>query len=269
MAAKLKHVAIVSSNYQLLGEFYSQLFGMTSTRGDQSTQGAVTVSDGYVGMNINPRAPGRQAGFDHFGILVEDVETIRARLQDDYPNIELLQRPSNRPFAGISMHDPAGQVFDLSQDGMENRRGIYVDLTDQHAPRHISHITLRTVDPLGVARFYRNVFEFQERERAPGDPNYYLTDGTVTLVVAPWRISDFAGSGIERPALDHLGFEVESLEAFQADVERLAASNPALAPTMKRGPEGEARMRLLSTCCYGQYQLADPDGVLLDVAGPR
>jgi hypothetical protein len=34
----------------------------------------------------------------------------------------------------------------------------------------------------------------------------------------PWKISDFAGSGIERPALDHIGFKVESLSAFKADV---------------------------------------------------
>ena len=38
----------------------------------------------------------------------------------------------------------------------------------------------------------------------------------------PWKISDFSGSGIERPALDHIGFKVESLSAFKADVEKHA-----------------------------------------------
>ena len=33
---------------------------------------AVTVGDGYVGLNINPRRAGRSAGLDHFGIQVED-----------------------------------------------------------------------------------------------------------------------------------------------------------------------------------------------------
>jgi len=33
----------------------------------------VTVGDGYVGLNINPRRAGRHAGLDHFGIQVEDT----------------------------------------------------------------------------------------------------------------------------------------------------------------------------------------------------
>ena len=32
-----------------------------------------------------------------------------------------LQRPSNRPFAGITTHDPDGNVFDISQKDMKNR----------------------------------------------------------------------------------------------------------------------------------------------------
>ena len=53
-------------------------------------------------MNVNPRMAGRQAGFDHFGIQVEDVERVRARVAKKYPKIEIIQRPSNRPFAAIS-----------------------------------------------------------------------------------------------------------------------------------------------------------------------
>src|SRR6266545_3767443 len=218
-------------------------------------------------MNVNSRRPGRQAGFDHFGIEVEDIEAIRARVQDDYPAIELLQRPTSRSYAATSMHDPLGNVFDLSPASMDNRKSIYLELSDdQRSARRISHLFLRTVDPERVARFYADVFELQERAKDAGDPNYYLTDRTVTLVVAPWKISNYSGGGIERPALDHLGFEVESLEAFQTDLERLAASNPRLAPMPTSGrDEREVRMKLLSTCKLGTYHLADPDGVLLDV----
>ena len=162
----------------------------------------------------------------------------------------LLKRPSNRPFAGISMHDPLGNVFDLSQASMENRADVYADAPTGEQPAwYIRHFMLRTVDPDTVARFYQDVFDLREEEKASDDPNCYLSDGRVTLVVAPWKIADYAGTGIERPALDHLGFAVDSLEKFQENLERVAGRNPALAPfPMKRNGEGEARLKLLQSC---------------------
>ena len=62
---------------------------------------AFSISDGYVGMNVNPRVAGRQAGFDHFGIQVEDVELVRQRVQKKYPKIEIIKRPGNRPYAAL------------------------------------------------------------------------------------------------------------------------------------------------------------------------
>ena len=44
-------------------------------------------------------------------IEVEDVETVYDRLRKSYPTVKWLKRPSNRPFAGISTHDPDGNVF--------------------------------------------------------------------------------------------------------------------------------------------------------------
>ena len=100
------------------------------------------MTDGYVGLNINPRAPGRQAGFDHFGFEVDDVDAIFRRVDEAYPTVRYLRRPSNRPFAGISMHDPAGNVFDLSQRGMTNRADVYA-ATERaeraHAPPPAPH----------------------------------------------------------------------------------------------------------------------------------
>jgi predicted enzyme related to lactoylglutathione lyase len=260
-------VAIISDNYAILGRFYEALFGMQSFRG-ASPDGAVAVTDGYVGLNVNPRAPGRQAGFDHFGFEVPDTEAIFARVREAYPTVQYLKRPSNRPFAGISMHDPAGNVFDLSQRGMTNRTDVYAatENAKERTPRHLTHFTLRTLDPDHIARFYRDVFDLTEQPRAEDDPNHYLSDGVVTLVIAPWHITDYLGSGIERPALDHLGFQVESLDQFQADLETMIGRNPFLRPgPLGLGPESEVRKGLLATCRYGALQIADPDGVLIDV----
>jgi catechol 2,3-dioxygenase-like lactoylglutathione lyase family enzyme len=269
MTAKLKHIAIVSSDPPRVAEFYRELFGMTGRlRGDA---GADAAKDGYVGLNVNTRPPGRQAGLDHFGFEVESVEEIEARLQDDYPKIQIAKRPGTRGFAAFSTHDPLGNVFDLSPLDMANKGDLYLDLAEkQRHGRRISHLFLRAVDPEALTRFYQEIYEFQEQPKEAGDPNSYLTDGTLTFVIAPWQITDYNGSGIERPALDHIGFEVESLETFQHDLQQLSADRPELAPPPKKGRgEGDARMNLFAKCKLGTLQLWDPDGVLLDVSEYR
>ena len=75
MFAKINHMAIVSSNHLAVGKFYETIFGMKFAADRRGGFGAVTVRDGYVGLNINSRKPGRVGGLDHFGVEVEDVET--------------------------------------------------------------------------------------------------------------------------------------------------------------------------------------------------
>jgi len=262
--AKLKHAAIVSDQYTLSGKFYEAVFKLKSPDSARPDR-AVNVGDGYVGLNINPRKPGRQAGFDHFGFEVEDVETVFSRLKADYPKIEVLKRPGNRPFAGLSTHDPAGNVFDLSQKGMENRAGIYEESEWQQG-RHIHHLALRAVVPEALAEFYVKVLELKALEPPSRDESYYLSDGRVTLMILPWKITHYSGSGIERPALDHFGFHVESLEGFKEEVDKMSEANPALSPRrVGVGPEGKARLELLAQCPYGKFHLSDPDGSLIDV----
>ena len=89
----------------------------------------------------------------------------------------------------------------------------------------------------------------------------------VTLVLMPWSITDYAGTGIVRPGPDHIGFEVENLRMFKARLQALGDDNPHLRAQPLAGREGEARLKLFAAWCpYGSYRFADPDGVLLDVA---
>jgi catechol 2,3-dioxygenase-like lactoylglutathione lyase family enzyme len=265
MTTKIKHLAIVSENYAIEEKFYQAVFGMRTAERAR-IESASVVSDGYVGININPRRPGRQGGFDHFGFEVDDVEAVAARMREKYPEVHILKRPSNRPFAGLSTHDPAGNVFDLSQEGMENRADVYVDGA-READRRVKHFVLRAVEPERVARFYREVFDLLEMEKPADDPNAYFTDGRVTLVISPWKISDYAGTGIERPALDHIGFKVESVQAVKDRLEELSRRNPYLSPSpVGVGPEAEARLALFAKCKLGEYHLADPDGVMIAIS---
>jgi catechol-2,3-dioxygenase len=265
MPAKLKHIALVSDQYALLGKFYEAAFGMR-TAADTRPERAVTVSDGYVGLNINPRKPGRPAGLDHFGLEVEDAERVLARLREKYPAIRAVRRPATRPFAAISTHDPAGNVFDLSQQGMANRTSVYVEGEARQA-RYISHLALRTLHAETLAQFYSEVYELERLAAKPCDRNFYLSDGRVTLVLIPWDIADFEGTGIVRPGPDHIGFTVESVQGLQERLRELSGINAHLRAQALEGREGEARMKLFAAGCpYGRYHLADVDGVLIDVS---
>ena len=266
MFAKLNHVAIVSENYAQLSKFYEAMFGMTTSTKTRPAR-AVTVRDGYVGLNINPRRAGRSATFDHFGIEVEDAETALDRLRKHYPTVKWQKRPANRPFAGITTHDPDGNVFDISQKDMTNRRDVYVENDGTLNARHIDHFAVRTMRAEAMAEFYSRVFELAPTNKKEGDKNFYLGDGHVTLVIMPWDITDYDGTGIITCGMDHIGFKVENLDACKADISRITDDNPRLAPApVGTGAEGGALAKLFERSCpLGQHRLADCDGILIDI----
>ena len=51
MVAKLKHLALTSSNMARVGRFYQELFGLTSFAG-QRADGAMAATDGYVSLAL-------------------------------------------------------------------------------------------------------------------------------------------------------------------------------------------------------------------------
>src|SRR5258706_13624628 len=122
MGAKIRHVAIVSSEYALQGRFYEAVFGMKSAA-DTRPDRAVTVSDGYVGLNLNPRKAGRSAGLDHFGLEVEDAEEACARMQR-HEGANVVRRPDTGLCAAISASDPAGNGLGVSHGGGWNSRQV-------------------------------------------------------------------------------------------------------------------------------------------------
>jgi catechol 2,3-dioxygenase-like lactoylglutathione lyase family enzyme len=267
MPAKINHVAIISENYAVAARFYQAVFGLQPPSKDRVVN-AVTVGDGYVGININPRKPGRAARLDHFGIEVDDARETMDRIKTRYPSIDVLQRPSNRPFAGLSTHDPDGNVFDLSQRSMANRAAIYLDTEkgwDQ--PRTVSHFAIRTLNPEKAAEYYADIFGLALANRKADDERWILSDGRMSLVLIPWKISDYHGTGIVSQGPDHIGFKVESIEALKADIEKINAGNPYLeSRPLDRNAETRARSVMLAKAGGGGFQMSDNDNVLIDVS---
>jgi catechol 2,3-dioxygenase-like lactoylglutathione lyase family enzyme len=266
MFAKINHVAIVSERYALLGKFYQSLFGMNASDTKDPAR-AITVGDGYVGLNLNSRKAGRPAGLDHFGIEVADVETAFDRMRSKYPASDWVQRPSTRPFAGITANDPDGNVFDISQKDMKNRHAAYVENKGEQQERHISHVAVRTMRPDEMARFYIDVFELAEQNSQAGDPNHYLSDGKVTLMIMPWQIKNYLGQSILPTGMDHIGFSVESMDKFKEDLDDVVGINAVMNPIpVGKGKEGANRLDLLKKQCpIGEFFFSDPDYTMIAV----
>ena len=290
MISKIKHVAIMSQNAPRLSRFYEYLFALNSARDYKSTaaedeaakkfgfpelhskrvakpyDATVIATDGNIGLAFLRRRPGYPGGMDHFGIEVDDMETVCARMKEKYTKVGMVKRPSNRPFASYSSHDPEGHLYDLTEPDMSNVRGVWKEET-RDQDRFIKHLTIRSMNPEALAEFYINVFEFKDESKALEDPNYYLTDGKVTLALTPWKIEDYHGTEHRGPGLDHIGFKVESVEGFKEDLETVVSVDPEwLSPKTPILPsENEVVLGLLASCRYGQHQLCDPEGNLLDV----
>lgn len=265
MFAKINHVAIVSEKYTLLAAFYRAVFKFKGSSKDRPAR-ALTVGDGYVGININPRKAGRPAGLDHFGIQVDDMETAYERMRK-YQLAEYVERPGTRPFAAVTGNDPDGNVFDLSQKESKNRDAIYVENEGEQAERCVSHIGIRTMRPDEMARFYSDVFELKEQNSKAGDPNHYLTDGKVTLMIMPWKIKNFVGQSILPTGMDHIGFTVESMEKFKEDLDEVIGINPCLNTIpVGLGPEQSKRLALIKQQNpISEHFISDPDFTLLGV----
>ena len=79
MFAQINHMAMVSPIYPMLAKFYEAYFGLKPSGKTSRPLNAVTVGDGYVGLNINPLRDGYVGGLDHFGMVVEDLDKVMER----------------------------------------------------------------------------------------------------------------------------------------------------------------------------------------------
>ena len=268
MSTKIRHVAIHTDNHFRMANFYKTLFGMKKiTAGMTDENGNYDqerghLSDGTIGLALLQRQPGALAGLDHFGFEVEDVQRVKDRLKECYPDVSVAQSQGHVPFAGLRSHDPDGNQFDLSQKGMANVREGYLQ-EGWEQPRRVNHIAIRSARPAYLAEYYQKVFDLQPVEGLSCDNSYYVTDGKVTIALRPWDMVKYRGL---MAGLDHFGFKVENLEAAKKDIENLPNTAPgSAARKIAIGRDGETRQTNLQGCKLCKHALADPDGVLLDL----
>ncbi len=267
MFASINHCAIISHNYTLLAKFYEAAFGFRHS--SFRLVDAPLVADGYVGMQLIPRRDGYVGGIDHFGMEVDDVNVVLERMQKKHRKANVVKRPSTRPYAAYSAHDPDGNVFDLAVKKEDNRKDLYKEQAGgtKFTENYINRFAIRTPNAEECAEFYSEVFELQPVNRKTDVPGFHLTDGRITLSIMPWSIPVFESMSIKRPGPDHIGIRVADLAAFKKHIAEVAGSNPYLAPVPLGGsPESDVRKRFFEKHAMGKFQMTDPDGNWIDIS---
>ena len=267
MFAQINHMAMVSAQWPIIGRFYEATFGLKTSGKVSRPANGMTVGDGIVGLNINPLRDGYVGGLDHFGMRVDQVDVVLERMKKNFPQAGMVKRPSTRPFAAYSAHDPDGNVFDLAEKTSKLNE-IYADQAEKSwtQDRYLNKFAIRTPNAERVAEFYHQVFELDVVKNPTGKPGFYLTDGHVTLLILPWSIDLFAGMAIKRPGPDHIGFKVENIDSFKEHMRSVAGANYYLSPMALGGSkEADVRKNFRAETCAGKLQCADPGAVWIDV----
>jgi len=269
MNAKIRHCAIWSDGYERSARFYETIFGMRffTTQGaaerDPSNRSRGQLSDGIIGLALNPRPPGYRSGLDHFGFQLQDLDKVRERIKQDYPDTIFTKGLEGVAFAGLRITDPVGTHIDIAQEGGANLRGGYGRDEGWEQPRHLHHIAIRAAKPALLAEFYQKVFELTEAKSLSGEGGVCLTDGKSYVLIRPCENYSYRSM---TQGLDHVGFKVEDLEAVKRELDDLGRSFPeSAARKIFVGRNGPFLQRDIDSCSLGQYAIADPDGVLIDL----
>jgi catechol 2,3-dioxygenase-like lactoylglutathione lyase family enzyme len=269
MNAKIRHCAIWSDGNERSARFYQTIFGMrfftTRGGGDRSPSNSShgQLSDGIIGLALNPRPPGYRSGLDHFGLQLEDFDKVTDRLKQYYPDTIFTKGLEGVAFVGLRITDPVGTHIDIAKKGGANLRGGYSRDEGWEQPRHLHHIAIRAVKPALLAEYYQKIFDLTEVKDLSSEGGICLSDGKTHLFIRPCENYSYRSM---TQGLDHVGFKVEDLEAVKTELDDLGKSFPqSAARKISVGRNGPLLQRDIDSCNLGQYAISDPDGVLIDL----
>jgi catechol 2,3-dioxygenase-like lactoylglutathione lyase family enzyme len=126
--AKLRHLALYTSDPESTAAFYRRAFEMTEVgRTDSAFANGIFLSDGTINVAVlrykTPDAAAQygssaQYGMSHFGFWVEHIEDTRRRLQElgaEY----------------VDARDPAAAPMGFFEEKWKGPDGTVIDITDQ------------------------------------------------------------------------------------------------------------------------------------------
>jgi catechol 2,3-dioxygenase-like lactoylglutathione lyase family enzyme len=259
MSARIRHLALYTENQTGMANFYKTVFGMKRiTESLTNPSRACQRRRDWARGARNPWFSFRSRS----SLEVDDVGVILER-PEKYPKVLVTKGLEQVAFAVFRSHDPAGTQFDISWKQHPKVQEGYKD-DGWKQPRQINHIAIRSAEPERVVEFYHEVFDLKEGKNFYDEDAFCVTDGTVDLAIR--RTSNHSYMSM-REGIDHFGYAVESIEEVKKDLDEFGRANPGSAPKeLAGGVFGHITQEDIDGCKIGEFAIADPDGLLLDLS---
>ena len=114
----VNHIAIVTDKYDEMMAFYTKTMGFPEAFTIKNAAGQPTLTYLQASRNtfieLFPASAGRQPGFAHYGLHVDDVNGIAARLKERGMTVGT-PRPAGSGSIAVTVTDPAGTRIEISE----------------------------------------------------------------------------------------------------------------------------------------------------------
>ena len=161
--AKLVHIAVRSAEPRSLADFYKSAFGLKEVL---SNRRAVDLWDGYLFLAINPPSANGPMGLNHFGFVVDDVDSLRPVLSRAGAS-KIEARPAGRSFTDWRVHDPEGNPIDLSSRGYDTIPEERLQKqSDEQAMNAVRRLVILSQNPEQLGQFYTQAFGWSRSRQA-------------------------------------------------------------------------------------------------------
>jgi catechol 2,3-dioxygenase-like lactoylglutathione lyase family enzyme len=238
MDSHIRYIAITTERPAALAEFYTTYLGLWEL--GRGSEGDISLTDGFYNLTLLKQRPGlnepdERLGLNHFGLEIEDIRDVEARLEEFAPNADIRQEPGDLHHGEYRVFDPNGLVVSLST------KSFNVSGSKSQLPA-IRHVAMSVPKNDEVLDFYVNVFGFREvatskQYRIDGSPARFAGDGHTSLAILrdPDRVRRDNRETEEkniRYGINHFGVLVPNLEAMLASLPEEAggAQRPSIRP---------------------------------------
>jgi len=248
MPAQIRYLSIITEQPEGLAEFYATYLGLREL--GRGPAGDISITDGFYNLTFFKRRaglgePDDRLGLNHFGIEIDDIREVEARLEEFALNADIQQESGDLHHGEYRVFDPNGIAVSLST----RKFGVPDEPLGLPCIRHVALSVGKNDD---VLDFFRNVFGFREPTsshvwREKGTDVRFAADGHTSLAIlwGPEQMRKDSGEqDIDiRYGLNHFGFLVPDMQATLGSLPASAGSgrrpsNRPMAEFRAYDPEG-------------------------------
>ena len=212
MESQIRYLAIVSERPEMLANFYSRYFTMREL--GRSDNGDVALTDGFYNISIlKPRDGADELGISHFGVTIDDIGQVEARLKEFAPNTEIVRKKAASFMAIIRVTDPSGQPWFFPPISSTRRASS--------APSRAFAISRCVSQTTTTCSIFTSMFlafaspRPARRIRAENRVVRWAADGATAMAILPDRTRrDMNERESPRDGLNHFGWLVNDIEPF-------------------------------------------------------